>query len=323
MSRGRQIIRQWKILRALEASRLGLTAVQLREVAEDGCALRTIYRDMEQIEASGFPILSDEGRWRLLEQGEGAWSIPLTPTELLALAMTEDLLAPVEGTVLAEPLRELASKLQAMLTPRGRDYVAELSSAAIATLFAPGDYTGKGAELGAIAEAIRKEHRLKIRYATPHKAPSDRIVEPYSTWYAGGRVYLIAFCTKAGEIRIFAVQRIENAKVLDEPFDPDPTFDPATFSRLGFGVFHGDTYQFVIELEAEVAHLIRERRYHHTQRVIDLNHGRVRLEMEAAGLPEVAAWVAGFGGNARPLEPKKLVDAVRKLHENGLRRVGD
>ena len=47
----------------------------------------------------------------------------------------------------------------------------------------------------------------------------------------------------------------------------------------------------------------------------------MRLRMEAAGLPEIAAWVAGFGGDARAIAPPELVEAVARLHRDGLRAV--
>ena len=37
---------------------------------------------------------------------------------------------------------------------------------------------------------------------------------------------------------------------------------------------------------------------------------------------EVAAWGASFGGAVRAIEPPALVEAVRKLHEDGLRAHG-
>jgi len=52
----------------------------------------------------------------------------------------------------------------------------------------------------------------------------------------------------------------------------------------------------------KVAHLIRERRFHVSQQVTEVGKG-VRLKMGAAGLPEIAAWVAGFGGEARVVAP--------------------
>jgi predicted DNA-binding transcriptional regulator YafY len=86
---------------------------------------------------------------------------------------------------------------------------------------------------------------------------------------------------------------------------------------------HGEVEAVAVEFTGAVAHLVRERRFHHTQRLTDLDGGGVRLEMQVAGLPEVAAWVAGFGGAARPLAPPALVEAVRRLHEEGLRAVAE
>ena len=54
-----------------------------------------------------------------------------------------------------------------------------------------------------------------------------------------------------------------------------------------------------------------------TQELVDRGRG-VRLKMEAAGLPEIASWVSGFGGDAKVIGPKELVDAVRALHRAGL-----
>jgi hypothetical protein len=42
------------------------------------------------------------------------------------------------------------------------------------------------------------------------------------------------------------------------------------------------------------------------------------VDLNLAGLPEIAAWVAGFGGEARAVAPKELVEAVKGLHRRGL-----
>jgi predicted DNA-binding transcriptional regulator YafY len=294
-----------------------MTVAQLKEAIEETQSTRTLYRDLEVLQKAGFPLTNAEGPWRLLETSEGAWAIPVSPTEVVALMLTEDLLAPVEGSWLAQPLTELRARLSSSLTPTGRRYCAELRKANIATLFGGGHYGEKRAELEAIHEAIEKQQCVRIDYATPGKSPESRVIDPYCTWFAAGRVYVIAYCHKAEDTRTFAVQRIKHAEVLDETFDPDPTFDPAAFTRKGFGVYHGPVYRVTIDFAPRVAHLIRERRFHVSQQVTEVGSG-VRLKMEAAGLPEIAAWVAGFGGDARAVAPKELVDAVKALHRRGL-----
>lgn len=54
--RNRGMVRQWRLLRALQKTRCGLTFRQLREAAEEAVCERTIRRDVDTLELAGFPI---------------------------------------------------------------------------------------------------------------------------------------------------------------------------------------------------------------------------------------------------------------------------
>lgn len=65
--RNGQVIRQWRILRALSVCRRGVTVGELSRV--HGVHWRTIARDLEALQASGFPLVDVEQedgppRWR-------------------------------------------------------------------------------------------------------------------------------------------------------------------------------------------------------------------------------------------------------------------
>ena len=49
--RGDQLARQWRIIRAIEASPNGLTVTEIAQREETG--IRTIYRDLEALQAAG------------------------------------------------------------------------------------------------------------------------------------------------------------------------------------------------------------------------------------------------------------------------------
>ena len=51
--RGDQLARQWRIIRAIEASPNGLTVTEIAQREETG--IRTIYRDLEALQSAGFP----------------------------------------------------------------------------------------------------------------------------------------------------------------------------------------------------------------------------------------------------------------------------
>ena len=79
--RNRQLIRQWRILASLETSRTGRTLQAL--ATEHGVCIRTIRRDLEALQAAGFPLVDDNdvhdlagcrvgNRWRALDWRKAA-----------------------------------------------------------------------------------------------------------------------------------------------------------------------------------------------------------------------------------------------------------
>jgi len=54
--RNRGLIRQWKLLRALEAAPGGLTWNQIASLADEPTDTRTIRRDVHALKAVGFPV---------------------------------------------------------------------------------------------------------------------------------------------------------------------------------------------------------------------------------------------------------------------------
>jgi hypothetical protein len=67
--RGDQLARQWRVVRAVEASPNGLTLAELAKREETGA--RTIYRDLEALQAAGFPLYTERAergnRWAFID----------------------------------------------------------------------------------------------------------------------------------------------------------------------------------------------------------------------------------------------------------------
>lgn len=318
MPRGNQIVRQWRILRMLEGTRTGLRVREIHEQLGGKMSERTIFRDLEHLQAAGFPVyLDEENRWRVLAAGGAGRSIPVETTELLALLLSEELLAPMRSAEVVAALAGLRKKVEVMLGPTGRAYAEEIKGHLVATFVGPGDYA-EGTIVPAIEDAIQREHRLRLRYWSPRGEVTERCVDPYVMWYADWRLYLVGHCHLRGNLRTFLVDRILDIEMLDEAFDVDPDFDARAFTGSGLGAWSGERHRVELWFSPPVAHLARERRFHSSQKVETDADGGARVIMEVAGLPHVAAWVASFGGQIIARKPEMLVQRIRDIHRNGL-----
>jgi predicted DNA-binding transcriptional regulator YafY len=309
------------VLRAIEAARQGLTIEELHELLGRPCTSRTLFSAAEQRTLACLSLVSERGRWMVVRVKGDTFACPVRPSEVLALTLASQLLEPLGEGALVASLRDLCGRITARLTPKGRAYAAELSSNAVGMHLAPAT-PAQGNLTTIIQEALDLGQCLRIRHASPGKLARIRVVEPHGLLMKSGRPYLVARCREAGDVRDFALGRIEHAEILDDIFDADPDFDLAEYANQSFGVFRGPSHQYAIDLHPDVAHVARERIFHHSQRVTPASEGWTRLTFESAGLPEVAAWVAGYGGYAVAIAPAELVDAVKELHEQGLERMG-
>src|SRR3990170_176173 len=125
MPRNQEVIRQWKVLHALESSRHG---VAIAALADDmRVTTRTIRRDLAALQEAGFPLFDerdDDGRvrWRLDGQILKGLETGFTVPELCALYLSRSLLATVAGTPFQRDLGLAFTRLEKMLTPRMRQF---------------------------------------------------------------------------------------------------------------------------------------------------------------------------------------------------------
>ena len=101
MPRNQEVIRQWKVLHALESSRHGVSIDALAKELE--VTTRTIRRDLAALQEAGFALYDerdDDGhvRWRLDGQVLKGIETGFTLAELCALYLSRNILEAVAGT---------------------------------------------------------------------------------------------------------------------------------------------------------------------------------------------------------------------------------
>jgi predicted DNA-binding transcriptional regulator YafY len=311
MARGDQLSRQWKIIQLLMASVKGRTAGGLAQAL--ACHKRTVYRDLEALQAAGFPLYTElqQGRtlWSILDAQRHQMPLPLNLTELMALYFSRNMLRILEGTAIFDSLTTLFEKVKATLPPGFIGYLDRLANSLEVGLKAHKPYQRFQATLDGVHQAVQAQRRIDIDYfSMSRNVLTHRRVAPYKVWFYDETFYLIGFCELRREIRLFAVERIERLEILEEEFAPPEGFDANEFMQASFGVFRGEPVQVRVRFSSAVAGYIQEKIWHPSQ-VLELQpDGSLMFTAQVSGMEEIKYWVLKWGAGATVLEP----DALRR-----------
>ena len=309
MARGDQLSRQWKMIHTLLASRFGKTVSELAD--ELGCTRRTVYRDLEALQAGGFPITAqsrnNHSYWHILNAGKQQVPMAFSIPELMALYFGKEMLRTYRGTVFHDAIESLLSKIKATLPPAYIDYLDRIQDRMDAGPAPRKDYTRFGPLIAQLNTAIIDEKAIRMVYfSMGRQTESDRTVHPYRLRHVEDSLYLIGYCTLRRQVRTFAVDRIKQVAVTDEPFSIPAGFDLKGFMEESFGIYQGPPTTVQIRFSPKVAGYIRERTWHRSQQLEDQTDGAVIFTATVAGIEEIGHWVLRWGAEARVLAPAAL-----------------
>ena len=312
MPRNAEVIRQWSILKELEASR----RVTIDDLAErTGVTTRTIRRDLEALQTAGFPLYDEahDGRkYWILEQKafRRLDDTGFTLAELSALYFSRTLVECLSGTPFERDVRSAFDKLSAALTPGMKQFLDRMPLVMQAKA-EPGAQAAapRTAEVARLVEATMQHRRVTMRY---HSFSSNRektyTLEPYRLIFGQGGLYVIGMVPEYGGLRTFAVDRIEQISLTEERFEPLELPDDAFAHSLG--VNQGTPDRVEIEFAPKIARYIRERVWHPSQAIADSADGSLRITLNVVNDWALKSWILGFGGHARVVAPATLAAEI-------------
>jgi len=314
MARGDQLARQWRIIQTLISSRSGKSVGDLAAILE--CHTRTVYRDLEALQAAGFPVYTEraggKNLWCLLESARHSIPIPFSLPELMALYFSRGMMGVLKDTVFYDSLVTLYEKIKATLPDEYIAYLDRVAGSLTVKSKPHPPYGPLRSILDKVSEtAILKKYIWIDYYALSRKKKTRRKVAPYKIWFFDGTFYLIGHCGLRQDIRIFAMDRIRNLESTDETFVMPEDFNIDDFMKSSFGVFQGRPVKVRVRFAPDIADYIREKIWHETQQIEAQDDGSIIFEAEVAGIDEIKFWILKWGAKARVLEPEVLREAVR------------
>lgn len=284
---------------------------------------KTIQRDIDFMkDRMNLPIEYDQYRYGYFySKPVSAFpTMHVTEGEMVALYIARKAMELYKGTPFEKSLKVAFEKICSNLT----DLVS----------FSWGDWDGAvsfkpmgKAELNesiflAVTKSILARRQLEFEYKKLGASKFEkRTVHPYHTACIDNQWYLFAYDPEREDIRTFSLSRIKVALTLNKKFVPRE-FSLAHHLKDSFGVTKNSlskTQKVRIVFDDWAAQVVKEKHWHPSQFITELDHGQIEVTMTLSDLKEVTRWILSWCGHAKVLEPRELREEVKRAAKRQLK----
>jgi proteasome accessory factor B len=276
---------------------------------------KSIHRDLDFMrDRLMLPLAFDRDRlgYYYTEPVNAFPTLQITEGELLALVLAEKALQQYRGTSFERPLLSAIRKMEESLP--------ETISLNLADFERTISFRTRAEPIldlqifDTLAKATARRRQLELTYRKPGQQQTEqRVVDPYHLANINGEWFLFAYDHLRRDIRTFVPARIKAMNYTGKSFVRPQKFSLEQRLRDSFGVYSGHgQYDVLIRFDVQVADYIREKRWHDSQVLRELEDGGVELQMRLSSLSEVERWVLSWGGNAVAVSPPELAEAVKR-----------
>lgn len=179
---------------------------------------RTIYRDIQDLIASGVPIEGEAGVGYVLRAGFDLPPLMFKEQEIEALVLGARIVESWADAELAAAASNVIAKVEAVIPDRLRDFMANTA------LLAPAHRYMEPIrfDLGRLRHALRGQLKVHFRYVDFAARETTRTVRPLSLAYFGPVWLLAAWCEMRNDFRTFRLDRIDEFDVLQDRYRMEP-----------------------------------------------------------------------------------------------------
>lgn len=217
-------------------SRTRMTALQIAETLE--ISVRTVYRYIDSLCASGVPIVAESGHDGGYFLQETFREVPLFfgPAELKAMVHAA-LFAQGAGYPFGDDLERALRKIQFHLNEEQRDYLKRHTRGF--DVIAPANVRTMTSLLQQLEQAVANCQTIVIEYVKKNAdIPERRKIDPYGLAYRSDRWYLAAYCHLRHDLRTFRVDRIRTFSSTGDSFDRPAIFPFVIICTAGLSLFN-------------------------------------------------------------------------------------
>lgn len=280
-----------------------ITAKELSDHFE--VSMRTIYRDIDALSASGIPVYTSKGK------GGG---ISLIDNFVLNKSVFSD----KEQKEVLIGLQSLSAMEFLDIEPILKKMTAVFNKQS--TNWIDVDFLGWGSgdsekeKFNIIKTAIFDNKIISFYYFNSRGEKSSRTIEPLKIVFKGQGWYVYGFCRFKGEFRIFKITRIKSLNVLDETFKRD------TSSNVWIDTnkpYKDKTIKLILKIHERMAYRIYDE--FEEDRIVKNVDGSFIINTIMPEGEWIFAYIMSYGEFAEVIEPEYIRTTIKQKFEECLK----
>lgn len=282
-------------------------------------SLRTIYRDIRTLEASGVPIYSEAGVGYALMDGYRLPPVMFTREEASSFIAAEKLMQKFTDTTLGNHYASAMYKLKAVLRSDDKDWVSSIESSILMQSSEKLFNDKSPNTLAFLFESIAEKTQVYISYeALNAEGITERKIEPVGVFHDNNNWYVLGYCHLRKDYRQFRADRVHEIKKTNIPFTIE---HDSLETYLDKNKTVSTTKIRILVAKKIVKYLAYERKYHGYVSEKEMGDKIEMTFMSCDTLEGFARWYMMFGDYATILEPQKLKTRILELLELNRQRL--
>lgn len=282
-------------------------------------SLRTIYRDIRTLEASGVPIYSEAGVGYALMEGYRLPPVMFTKEEVSSFIAAEKLMQKFTDPSLGTHYASAMYKLKSVLRSTDKDWLSNIESKILMHAAEPLFNDNSPNTLTVLFESIAEKKQILLSYKTLEaEEPTNRNIEPVGVFHDHNNWYFLGYCHLRKDYRQFRTDRIQGIKKMDCDFTIEHD-SLETYLKKSETI---PTIKVRILIEKKIAkYLASERKYHGfvSEKEVD---GQIEMTFMSRDIENgFPRWFLMFGDYAKILEPERLKVRALELLEINRKRL--
>jgi len=282
-------------------------------------SLRTIYRDIRTLEASGVPIYSEAGVGYALMEGYRLPPVMFTREEVSSFIAAEKLMQKFTDPSLGNHYASAMYKLKSVLRSNDKDWFSNIESRVVMQTAEPLFNDNSPNTLAVLFESISEKKQILLSYKTFDKEEvTQRNIEPVGVFHDHNNWYFLGYCHLRKDYRQFRTDRIQAIKKTDCDF----TIEHDSLETYLNKTETIPTTKVRILIEKKIArYLVTEKKYHGfvSEKEVD---GKIEMTFMSSSVDNgFPRWFLMFGDYATILEPESLKIRTLELLEVNIKRL--